>query len=98
LIANIARNSSGHRDYTEKDLAWIEFLIRLKETGMPIAEIRKFAVLRIGGDTTVKERLALLQRHKARVKKGIERLQVNLEKLTNKVEFYKELEAAQKRT
>lgn len=41
LLQHVQRNSSGHRDYTNKDLQWIEFVNRLKDTGMPLAEIQQ---------------------------------------------------------
>ena len=34
------RNSSNRRRYSEKDIAWIAFIKRLKATGMPIKEIK----------------------------------------------------------
>ncbi len=36
LLKNIKRDSVGYRDYTENDAAWIEFIGRLKATGMSI--------------------------------------------------------------
>ena len=43
------RNASNRRRYSEKDIAWIAFIKRLKATGMPIKEIKKYAVLRAKG-------------------------------------------------
>ncbi len=40
------RNSSNRRCYSDKDLAWIEFIKRLKDTGMPIKKIQYYAKLR----------------------------------------------------
>jgi DNA-binding transcriptional MerR regulator len=96
LIINVDRNANGQRCYSEKDLLWIEFLLRLKETGMPISEMQKFALLRSHGDTTAKERRQLLETHKTRVKKQLEQFQLNLKKISTKIAFYKEIEAAQK--
>src|SRR5690349_1245444 len=36
LIHPISRSTSRHRRYREEDLRWIEFLLRLRATGMPI--------------------------------------------------------------
>lgn len=36
LLKDVRRNSSGHRDYLTKDLEWIGFIKRLKETGMAL--------------------------------------------------------------
>ena len=37
LLDPVNRASSGHRRYSTGDIAWIEFLTRLRTTGMPIA-------------------------------------------------------------
>ena len=34
------RNSSNRRCYSDKDFAWIEFIKRLKDMGMPVKEIK----------------------------------------------------------
>ena len=47
----------AHRRYSEKDIAWISFIKRLKATGMPIKEIKKYAGLRAEGDATLSERM-----------------------------------------
>jgi DNA-binding transcriptional MerR regulator len=46
LLKQIERNTSGHRNFTQKDVVWVEFIKRLKETGMPLKQIlEKHAVL-----------------------------------------------------
>ena len=40
------RNSGNRRCYYDKDLTWIEFIKRLKDTGMSIKEIKYYAELR----------------------------------------------------
>jgi DNA-binding transcriptional MerR regulator len=42
------RAASGHRQYRADAVAWLDFVLRLKITGMPLAEIRKYAQLRVG--------------------------------------------------
>ena len=51
------RNSGNRRGYYDKDLTWIEFIKRLKDTGMPIKEIKHYAELRAAGDSTLSERM-----------------------------------------
>ena len=58
------RNSSNRRCYSDKDLTWIEFIKRLKDTGMPIKEIRHYAKLRAVGTSTLHERLEMLIAHR----------------------------------
>ena len=40
MLGAVDRSASGHRRYTERDLAWIEMITRLRSTGMPIREVR----------------------------------------------------------
>ncbi len=64
LLGPIDRGtSSGHRRYASADLAWIEFLERLRATGIPIREKLAFAELRRGGEATAAARRALLEGH-----------------------------------
>jgi DNA-binding transcriptional MerR regulator len=50
MLRDVGRSSSGHRVYTEPDVAWITMLTRLPGTGMPIREVRAYAVLCRQGD------------------------------------------------
>ena len=58
------RNSSNRRCYSDKDLAGIEFIKRLKDTGMPIKKIQHYAKLRAEGDLTLNERMEMLTVHR----------------------------------
>lgn len=53
------RNSSNRRRYSEKDIAWIVFIKRLKDTSMPIKEIQRYAALRAAGDSTLVNRMEI---------------------------------------
>ncbi len=56
LLNNVQRNSSRQRVYSVKDVKWLEFVIRLKETAMPLEKILEYARLRELGSSTVLER------------------------------------------
>ncbi|MBD5521353.1 MAG: MerR family transcriptional regulator [Lachnospiraceae bacterium] len=87
------RNSINRRCYSDKDLTWIEFIKRLKNTGMPIKEIKHYANLRAAGDTTLYERLEILVLHRQTLNEQIAQLQEHKIKLDEKIEFYrKEIE------
>ena len=84
-----ARKDNGQRSYSDNDVTWIEFIKRLKDTGMPIKEIQKYAHLRAKGDGTLKERMELLIRHRAILREKIDAMQENLANLDDKIGFYK---------
>ena len=91
LISPVARSAGGQRRYATSDLAWIEFLLRLRDTGMSIADMQQFAELRRRGDTTVAERLALLRGHRQRLTERIQQLQANGAALDEKITYYQSL-------
>ena len=75
LIHAVARGTDGHRRYSAHDLAWVDFLTRLKATGMPISRMLEFAVLRREGDSSVPARRALLEAHMDEVRSHIGELE-----------------------
>jgi len=85
LLAPVARGLRGERRYAARDLEWIAFLQRLRATGMPIREMRRFAELRSGGRATVSARRALLAEHHRRVLATIEELGRNLAAIETKL-------------
>ena len=93
------RNASNRRRYSEKDIAWIAFIKRLKATGMPIKEIKKYAVLRAKGDVTLSERMEMLIQHRQSLNEQISRLQEHEAMLDEKIAFYRqEIEGHQEDT
>ncbi|MFF4540475.1 MerR family transcriptional regulator [Streptomyces aureus] len=91
LIERVGRTTGNQRRYRAADLAWLEFLIRLRETGMPIADVRRFAELRSRGDETVPERLAMLREHGAGLRERIRALRRNASALEDKIDHYERL-------
>ncbi|MDC0610044.1 MerR family transcriptional regulator [Vibrio sp.] len=88
LLRDIKRDSSGHRLYSENDIEWLKFIIRLKETGMPLERIKEYAELRASGDKTFAARQQLLEEHKENLKHSIEEQQSHLKALENKIHYY----------
>lgn len=82
------RKSNGRRVYKEKDITWIQFIKRLKDTGMPIKEIKKYAELRSDGESTMTERMIMLTHHKKKLEGEIDILNEHLEKLKEKIIYY----------
>ena len=84
------RNASNRRRYSEKDIAWIAFIKRLKATGMPIKEIKKYASLRAKGDVTLSERMEMLIQHRQSMNEQIRQLQEHEAMLDEKIAFYRQ--------
>ena len=94
LIAPVRRDgSSKHRRYSAADLQAIEFLKRLRATGMPIHEMQKYVALYMEGDQTLEARKAMLEAHQQRVKERITDLQAHLAVIEYKIANYERLGA-----
>jgi DNA-binding transcriptional MerR regulator len=88
LLPFADRDRSGQRDYDASILTWIEFLGRLKTTGMPIRDMLRYAALRTRGAGTEAERRQLLERHRERVRARVDELQACLLVLDAKIAGY----------
>ncbi|MCK8098738.1 MerR family transcriptional regulator [Bacillus sp. 2CMS4F] len=92
LLREVRRDKNGYRKYAESDMSWINFLIRLRTTGMSITDMIRFSDLRSQGESTVNKRLELLETHQKNVLEEIEGLRDNLTKIEEKIDYYKSLE------
>ncbi|MDR2418994.1 MAG: MerR family transcriptional regulator [Treponema sp.] len=90
MLPSIARSRAGIRRYSEQDLEWLGLICCLKNTGMSIKQIKHFVALSQEGDSTLKQRGALLQEHKKEVENQIEAMQRYLQKVTHKIEYFTE--------
>ena len=88
------RDSNGYRVYSERDAAWLAFILRLKETNMPLAQIKEFARLRAEGEATLAARYALLRTHEQALAAQLVRLAEHQAHLAEKLRHYKALLAA----
>ena len=94
LIAPVVRAPGGQRRYAASDLDWIGFLLRLRETGMPIGQMQAFAQLRSEGNATAPERREMLEKRLADVLASISTLQNAAQALQAKIGYYRDLEAS----
>lgn len=88
LIAN--RDTNGNRLYEESHIKWLQFVIKLKQTQMPIAKIREYARLYLEGEHTTEARLQLLENHKKSIRTQRENLEITEKMLENKIIAYKD--------
>nr|ADK54853.1 MerR transcriptional regulator [uncultured soil bacterium] len=89
VVTDVDRTSGGRRRYHERDLHWIRVCTKLRATGMPIRVIQRYAQLVVEGHGNEKERLALLEEHRASVLEQLAVLQDNLELIDHKIDVYR---------
>jgi DNA-binding transcriptional MerR regulator len=90
LLDGVSRNPGGQRVYCDDDVNWLGILRCLRDTGMPIARMRRYADLS-RDERTVAERLALLEEHDREVGQRIETLQMQRERIRDKIHYYRSL-------
>jgi DNA-binding transcriptional MerR regulator len=90
LLPRVERNDSGHRRFNEEDVEWLVTFTRFRATGMPIRRIREYVELVREGEHTEGERLALLEEHRADVRKRLAEVRRNLELIDYKIKLYRE--------
>jgi DNA-binding transcriptional MerR regulator len=88
LIHPIGREENTHRRYTPDDVGWIDFLTKLRATGMSIKDMQKYAGLQRRGDETLPERIEMLKSLRDRVEAHIDELNEHLKLIYYKIEFY----------
>jgi len=91
VLQPIGRAANGHRRYRSNDVLWLEFVLKLKLTGMPLVDIKQYAQLRTQGDATLSPRLAMLQLHRKRLLEKIAGLAQCANALDAKIRTYKQM-------
>ena len=92
LIKDIKRNPAGKRLYGESDLKWLEFINRLRSTGMKISKMKEYTRLRNMGDETITERKNILKEHLSTIESEIEGLLAVRDYVEIKIKIYNEME------
>ncbi|WP_169726912.1 MerR family transcriptional regulator [Nakamurella lactea] len=90
LLADIQRDAGGHRMFSDADLEWLEVLKCLRDTGMPIAAMRRYAELALN-DGSLEERMHTLADHDEAVSQQIELLHQQQRHLRDKIAYYEGL-------
>ncbi|EHY9331641.1 MerR family transcriptional regulator [Listeria innocua] len=85
------RNEINRRIYDSSDITWINFLKKLKQTGMPIKDIKEYAKLRYLGDQTIEQRMTLLYKQYDILVEKREEIELYTQFLLNKIDIYKEM-------
>lgn len=94
LLPFVERTANGTRLFEEKDLEWLHIIECLKKTGMSIKNIKTFIDWCIEGDSTIEQRLSLIEAQHQAVAEQIAQLQETLSVLDYKKWYYETALAA----
>lgn len=92
LLPYVSRDEHGNRCFDDEDLDLISWICCLRDTGMPIAEIKKFVELSQAGKDTFADRRKLLMEHKLHIEEQIRFYQKYAQKIEHKINYFASLE------
>lgn len=86
---DVPRTSGGRRSYGPETVGWLTLITRLRESGMPVAEMAKYSALVREGEGNESERLALMEAHAAALDDQIHALVACRDVIGGKVDAYR---------
>lgn len=92
VLPLVNRDENGNRCFEKEDIDLLSLICCLRDTGMPIAEIKQFVALEKGGTETLPDRRKLLMQHKEEIDRKIEFFQSFAQKIDHKIAYFASLE------
>ena len=89
LIPRVAR-ANGIRNYTDRDLRWVEFIQCMRGAGVSIETLVEYVALFPKGTETIPARKALLTEQRGRIAQRIAELQTAVPRPHRKLAVYSE--------
>jgi DNA-binding transcriptional MerR regulator len=87
LLGPVARDANGRRRFGDSDLEWLTLITKLRETGMPVRDMQRYAELVRSGSGEA-ERLELLRGHREEVRRALAAQRECLRLLNSKIDHY----------
>ncbi len=87
----VEKDKNGVRYFSEKDLQWVIWVDCYRQIGMSIKGLKDYIALCVKGKSTAKERLEIILNLKEKTLEDMQKLQIILEKLNFKVNYYEKM-------
>ncbi|WP_395646544.1 MerR family transcriptional regulator [Terricaulis sp.] len=88
LMPRVVRDRGGRRRYLPWHAEWLAFLDRLKVSGMPVREMKRYAQLIAQGEAGMPEQEALLRAHRRTIEERQGQLAEALALIDRKLKHY----------
>lgn len=88
VIPPVTRTSGGIRNYTERDIGWVENAVCMRNAGLPVEVIAEYCRLFSMGDSTIGARLELLTEQRKKLIEQKEQLETEISRLDYKIGRY----------
>lgn len=89
LFPFLKRDKNNTRLCCEENLEGVKIVLCLRDTNMPLHEIKQYMDLCIEGDSTIELRLQMIQEQRIKALKQLQEFQAKIEHLEWKEAFYK---------
>lgn len=91
LIPRVPRTPDGRRAYDDASVRIVQLIVRLRRTGVPVADIREFCRMLDEGAGSHGRRMALLREHRVRLLAQLAQLREDLAAVDEKIAHYEDL-------
>lgn len=88
LLPFVSKNEAGYRVFSKSDFGFIKTICCLKNTDMPIKNIKTYIDLCMQGTSTIHQRELMLQQHKQNILAKQKALADNLKEIDTKINRY----------
>ena len=88
LVPNHKRDSNNYRIFDEKDVGWIKGLVKLRECGMSISDMKAYMLLCYEGKASVPERKQMLEATRKNLEEEMARIKESLAFIDQKQAYY----------
>lgn len=88
VVPFVKRDERGNRVYDDLNLEWLNFVLALRATGMPLSEIKQYVNWYKEGDSSLSERKQMMINHKTKIEQQMRELYKYLEQINYKLALY----------
>lgn len=90
ILNHVKRDSRGRRQFSKSDILVLNTVECLKQTGMPLKQIKHYVDLVAEGLPTISERLTMFEEQQRKVDQQLAELQARKKVIDGKVKYYQE--------
>lgn len=91
LVPNVKRDKNNYREFSEKNIFWIEGICNLRKCGMSIQDIKKYMSYCLEGKDSIPNRQKMLSDTKHILLERINEMQESISYIDNKQTFYEDV-------
>lgn len=88
MLPYVKRDGNNNRVFNDIDLEWLQIIVCLRATGMPVKEIQQYLILVQQGKQTIPKRYQIMLKQQQKTLREITILKEHLRTINHKVHHY----------